>query len=321
MLIDKIKKASLIGRSGSRFPVWKKWDSIAGKTGVKYLICNAAESEPGVFKDKHIIQHKIEKAVRGVVLTMKALEIDEGFFYLKKDYEKVFGKKIKNLIRGKSVSLKIKESRYVAGEEMAAINSIEGNRPEPKIKPPYPIEEGLWNKPTLIHNLETFYAIAEIDEGSYGGEKFYCISGKVANEGVFKLDVNLSLKNLLKETNNYPNFDFLIQVGGGLGGVFVSQDNLDQKCNRLASIKVFEKQKFKPKEKVRSISQLLMHGNCDKCTPCREGVFRINEMLKSGYYDQKVLEELILSLKNSSYCPLGKVAGEVFNSLIQIDEN
>lgn len=321
MLLEEIKKASLIGRSGSRFPVWKKWNSLANEVGSKYLICNAAESEPGVFKDKYILQNDLGKVIGGITFAMKALGINEGFFYLKKDYEKLFGKRLKKAIKGKPIKIKTKKDRYVAGEEMAAINSIEGNRPEPKVKPPYPTEKGLWGRPTLVHNLETFYAIAEVADGTYEKERFYCISGKVSNEGIFKLGVDLTIEEVLKGTNNYPDFDFLVQVGGGLGGIFLDQKDVAQKCDRLASIKVFEKRKLKPTEKMKSISYLLMHGNCDKCTPCREGIFRINEMLKAGYYDENLVKKLTLALENSSYCPLGRVAAEVFNSLIDIDEN
>lgn len=321
MLLEEIKKASLIGRSGSRFPVWKKWEAIASQVGTKYLICNAAESEPGVSKDKYILKNSPGKVIGGIVLTMKVLGINEGFFYLKKDYEKLFKKKLEEKIREKPISIKIKEDRYIAGEETAAINSIEGKKAEPKIKPPYPTKEGLWSRPTLIHNLETFYAIAEVADGSYNNERFYCVSGEVPNEGVFKLGTGLTIEGVLKKTNNYPGFDFLIQLGGGLGGVFLSQDNISQECDRLASIKVFKRDKFDPFQKIKSISSLLMYGNCDKCTPCREGIFRINEMLKAGYCDKDLIKKINLALKNSSYCPLGKVAGEVFNSLIEIDEN
>ena len=321
MLLEKIKKASLVGRSGSRFPVWKKWIRMAENIGRKYLICNIAESEPGVFKDKHILQKEPGKVIGGVMITMKTIGIDEGFLYLKKDYKKLFDKKLKDVIRDKPISLKIKEDLYVAGEETAAINSIEEKRPHPNAKPPYPTESGLWDRPTLVHNLETFYAIAEIADDSYNNEKYYCLSGEIDNEGVFKLGVDLTIEEVLRSTDNYPNFDFLVQVGGGLGGIFLDGDDLKQKCNRLASIKVFKKEKFKPEEKIKSISRLAMYGNCDKCTPCREGIFRVNEMLNSGYYDEDLLEELILALRNSSYCPLGKVLGEVFESLIEINED
>ncbi|MGM0439361.1 MAG: NADH-ubiquinone oxidoreductase-F iron-sulfur binding region domain-containing protein [Patescibacteria group bacterium] len=320
-LLEKLKKNSLIGRSGSQFPVWKKWQSIAEETGDKYLICNAAESEPDVFKDKYLLRENSEYIIEAIQETMKALGITKGFIYIRKDYYKLFQKKLKALLAETDIDLKIKEEKYIAGEETSAINSIEGNRPEPKRKPPYPTKKGLWGKPTLIHNLETFYAISEIIRENYKHEKFYCISGAVENKGVFKLKEDLSIEEVLMETNNFPEFDFLVQIGGGAGGIFIKEGQLDRQCERLGSIRVYRKDKFNPKQKMKSIAWFLMHGNCDKCTPCREGVYRVYEMLESGYYDESLLQDIILALKESSYCPLGKVAGEVFSSLVDIYEN
>lgn len=321
-LLTKLKRNSLIGRSGSQFPVWKKWQYLAEETGDKYLICNAAESEPGVCKDKHLLQNYFEQVSQGIKETIEALGMTKGFIYVRKDYYKLFKDKLEKLTKEENlIELKIKEEKYIAGEETSAINSIEGNRPEPEIKPPYPTENGLWGKPTLIHNLETFYAIAEVINETYNGEKFYCISGKVKNKGVFKLKEDLSIKNILQKTDNFPDFNFIVQVGGGAGGVFIKDDDLDRVCNRLGSIKVFREDIFKPKEKMKSTAWFLMHGNCDKCTPCREGIYRIYEMLDAGYYDKKLVEDIILALKESSYCPLGKVAGEVFSSLVDIYES
>ncbi len=321
MLLEKIKKAGLIGRSGSNFPVWEKWKSAKNENGFKYLICNVAESEPGVFKDKYILKNNLEKAIEGINVTMESLEINEGFFYLKKEYKNLFERKILKLTEGESLKIKTKEDRYVAGEETAAINSIEKNRAEPKIKPPFPTERGLWNKPTLVHNIETFYAIAEIKNNNFQNDKFYCISGQVENSGVFKLKENLTIKEILKKTDNFPDFDFLVQVGGGAGGVFLNSKKMDTSIRRLASVKIYRKENFDVKRKMKSIAEFLMYGNCDKCTPCREGIFRVHEMIESGYFDEKLVRELILALDVSSYCPLGKSAGKVFDSLLDFYED
>ena len=321
MLLERIKENKLLGRSGSRFPVAKKWESLAAKTGKKYLICNGAEGEPGVFKDKYILKTDPKKVIAGIEKTMKALGINRCFFYLRKDYKKALAPKLKSLIEGKKIEIVEKEDRYVAGEETAAINSIEGLRAEPSIKPPFPTEVGIGGRPTLVHNVETMYAIEQIAQDEYKHERFYCIFGKVKNEGVFKLKNNLTLEEILKKTDNYPDFDFLIQVGGGAGGVFLTDDNLQSGCNRLGSIEVFRADKFDPLEKMKSISWFLMHGNCDQCTPCREGIYRINKMLEREEYNREVLDDILFALDGSSYCPLGKVAAEVFKSLDKIYEN
>ncbi len=321
MLLEKVRKSRLLGRSGSRFPVADKWDSLASKTGEKYLICNGAEGEPGVFKDKYILKNEPEKVVLGIEKTMEALGMDRCFFYLRKDYKKTLGLKLKSLIEDKDIEIVEKKDRYVAGEETAAVNAIEGLRPEPSIKPPFPTESGIGGRPTLVHNVETMYAVAEIAEDEYNYERFYCIFGKVKNGGVFKLKNNLSLEEVLKKTDNYPDFNFLVQVGGGAGGVFLTSKELSAECKRLGAIEVFRADKFDPLKKMKSISRFLMHGNCDKCTPCREGIYRINKMLKKGDYNKEILEDITFALSGSSYCPLGKVAAEVFKSLDKIHEN
>ena len=321
MLLEKVRKSRLLGRSGSRFPVANKWDSLASKTGEKYLICNGAEGEPGVFKDKYILKNEPEKVVLGIEKTMEALGMDRCFFYLRKDYKKTLGLKLKSLIEDKDIEIVEKKDRYVAGEETAAVNAIEGLRPEPSIKPPFPTESGIGGRPTLVHNVETMYAVAEIAEDEYNYERFYCIFGKVKNGGVFKLKNNLSLEEVLKKTDNYPDFNFLVQVGGGAGGVFLTSKELSAECKRLGAIEVFRADKFDPLKKMKSISRFLMHGNCDKCTPCREGIYRINKMLKKGDYNKEILEDITFALSGSSYCPLGKVAAEVFKSLDKIHEN
>lgn len=320
-LLERIKENQLLGRSGSRFPVSKKWEALASKTGKKYLICNGAEGEPGVFKDKHILTTDPQKVIVGIEETMKALGIDQCFLYLRKDYKKILTSKLKPLIRNKNIELVTKKDRYIAGEETAAINSIEGSRAEPSIKPPFPTEKGINGRPTLVHNVETMYAVAEIANKTYKRKRFYCLFGKVRNRGVFKFKTNLTLEAILKKSNNYPDFDFLVQVGGGAGGVFLTPDEMNTTCNRLGAIEVFRTDKFDPLEKMKSVSWFLMHGNCDQCTPCREGIYRINKMLEKGEYNREVLNDIIFTLSGSSYCPLGKVAAEVFRSLDRIYEN
>ncbi len=320
MILKKIKEASLIGRSGSRFPVHDKWESFLKNGGRGYLICNAAEGEPGAFKDKFLLKNEIDRVFEGIDVVNNFFQIEDTFFYVKKKYYKLFKAELLERSKKRGVKIKLKEDRYVAGEETAAISSIEGKRADPKGKPPYPTGIGLWGKPTIVHNLETFYAISEIAKDNYNGERFFCITGDVSREGVFKLKEELSIKEVLQKTGNYPDFEFLVQAGGGAGGIFISEMNIDQPCNGLAVIEVYKKNDFDKNKKMIEISNFLMYGNCDKCTPCREGIYRINEMLKKGF-DEKIFNELLSVLEKSSYCPLGKNASKVFKSLISVDEN
>lgn len=318
MLFQKIKDKNLKGRSGSRFPVTLKWNSFSEGPEERYMICNAAEGEPYVSKDKHILLNEPEKVVDGIKAVIKEFSIYHTFFYIRKDYFKLFGNRLEYLFDGWKISFQIKEDRYVAGEETSAINSVEGKRAEPTEKPPFPTESGINGYPTLVHNVETFYAISEIKDDVYKDERFYSISGDVRKEGVFKLKDNLSVAEILKETGNYPDFSFLVQAGGGAGGVFLDERSLDEQWDGLGAVRVIKRRDFNPEKELERITEFLMHGNCDKCTPCREGIYRINEMIKNDELKEDIFTEIVLALEKSSYCPLGTVAAEVFKSLREL---
>lgn len=317
MLLEKVKKANLQGRSGSSYSTYQKWIKLSSKKGDKYLICNAAEGEPGVFKDRWLIENEMNRIVKGIALTVHELDITEVFFYVKQEYYKNLKKTIEESFADSDfdMEVKLKEHRYIAGEETAVINSIEGKRAEPESKPPYPTDNGLWGKPTLVHNLETFYAINEIAEDNYNKERFFHITGAVENEGVFKFRDDLTIEEILKKSGNYPDFNFIAQVGGGAGGLFFKKNELSENSDRLGAIKIFNSEDFNWKKEMFRISEFLMYGNCDKCTPCREGIYRINEMIKNDEFNEDIFNDLILVMEKSSQCPLGRIAAETFKSL------
>ncbi len=315
MLYKEVKEKELKGRSGSRFPVALKWENFSGGPEERYMICNAAEGEPFVSKDKHVLLTEPERVVDGIKAVIKEFSIYHTFFYIRKDYFKVFGDTLQELFDDWKISFQLKEDRYVAGEETSAISSVEGKRAEPTEKPPFPTEAGINGFPTLVHNVETFYAISEIKDGTYDHRRFYSIAGEVENGGVFKLKNNLSITEILKETGNYPDFPFLVQAGGGAGGVFLSGGQLNVPWDGLGAVRVIKMSSFEKAKELKRITQFLMHGNCDKCTPCREGIYRINEMIEKEKLDDALFGEIILALEKSSYCPLGSTAAKVFKSI------
>jgi len=320
-LIEKIKKESLTGRSGSCFPTHLKWEQLKNRDGEKYLVCNAAEGEPGVHKDKYLIENHLDEVLEGIDATMAFLNISKGFFYIKKKYHNLFKDQLEEKLRDKNLEICLKEDRYVAGEETAAINSIEGNRAEPVQKPPHPTTSGINGKPTLVHNIETLYTIGKINNDSYDKKRLFHLAGDIENGGIFFLPEEMNISEILKETDNYPDFEFIAQIGGGAGGIFVKKDNLSIPCQGVGFIKIFKKDQFDFISKLEELSEFFIKGNCDKCTPCREGIYRINEMIKKDSFDIVILKEIIFALEKSSYCPLGEVAARTFKSLIEINEN
>ncbi len=239
-ILKKIKESDLRGRGGSFFPVYKKWEHFKSQEeSKKYIICNASEGEMDVFKDKYILENHLEEAIKGIEITLSFFKARKAFLYIKKDYYNAFKDSVLTYTKNLPISLKVKEDFYIAGEETAAINSIEGNRAEPKIKPPFPTEKGLWGYPTLVHNIETFYCIFKIWKGKYENDRFFSISGEAKNRGVFKLKQKSSIEEVLKNTGNLPEFDYFLQVGGGASGQVLTKEETDKPIESLGAIKIY----------------------------------------------------------------------------------
>jgi NADH:ubiquinone oxidoreductase subunit F (NADH-binding) len=313
-IISKIKKAGLIGRSGSCFPVWSKWEILnSSKEKKRYIICNASEGELETYKDAYIIENYPEILIDGIKKTIKLLKAEKAFLYLNKGYFKKFEKTL-NKLKGENIFLYKKDGGYIAGEETSIIEAIQGNNAFPRIKPPYPCESGLWGYPTLVHNVETFYCISKIINNEYENERFYSVQGDVKNKGVFKFKDDTSIKEILINSNNYPNFNFFLQVGGGGCGEIITEKEIDSSILNLGSIIVYDKKKTDPWVLMKKWSDFLLYGNCDKCVPCREGIFRINEMINKKNIEN--INDIFYVLENTSRCPLGKISVTPFKSLI-----
>ena len=317
-IILKLKECQLLGRSGSNFPTWLKWEMVKkAKAKKKYVVCNGAEGEPGVFKDKFLLENFAEEVIEGIKIALFTLKAEKAFLYLKKDYYQKFKEKLKKLIKNLPIILFEKPEGYLAGEETALIQAIEGKTPLPTLKPPFPTERGLFGYPTLINNVETFYYVGKVFNNEYQNKRFYCISGEVKNPGVFELPIDFSILEVLKSTNNLPDFDFFVQVGGGALGEILLKRELNQKIRGLASIIVFNKEKTDPFSLMKNWVNLFLKENCDRCVPCREGVFRLAEMIEKRKLEKEKLEDLFFVLKNTSFCALGKAVSLPFESLIK----
>lgn len=316
-VINKINNCKLLGRSGSCFPTGLKWEMVKNyRADKKYVICNASEGEPGTFKDGFLLKNYPEKVMEGIKIALETIDNSSAYIYLRKDYFKEFGKKLESLFKDSPITLFEKKGGYLAGEETVICEVIEGRRPEPRLKPPFPAEAGLWGCPTLINNVETFYAVAKIKDGSYEKKRFYSISGDVSKGGVYELPEDWSVREVLKETGNLPDFDFFVQVGGGIAGEILLPNELNCQIKGMATIIVFDAKKTEPFVLMKEWTDFFMKENCDKCTPCREGAFRINELVEKKEINKEILNDLFFVLESSSFCPLGRGMATPFRSLI-----
>lgn len=315
-IIAKIERANLLGRGGAGFPVCFKWKAVKNAFGhEKYIICNASEGEPDVFKDKYILEKYSDEVINGIEIALNELGANSAYIYLNPKYYSKFKRKLERLIGDLPIELFKKTENYIAGEETCLLNVIEGKKEEPRMKPPYPTESGLFGCPTLINNVETFYYISKIDKDKYEGKRFYSISGDVKHRGVFEFPENWSIKKILRETGNWPNFDFFVKTGGGATGDILLKDELDVLAEGAGAVIVFDKKKTKLIPLMKRWAEFFFNGNCDKCTPCREGMYRIREILNSKL-DKETLGDIFFVMEKTSLCPLGKGAYKTFKDLM-----
>ena len=316
-IIKKLKKANLLGRGGAAFPTALKWDQVLrAKAKKKYIICNASEGEPGVFKDGFILENYPAEVIEGIKIALKTIDNSSAFIYLRKDYYQRLKKILEKLIGNQPITLFKKTGGYIAGEETSICEAIEGKKPEPRMKPPFVSQSGLWGYPTLVNNVETFYHVARIAKGLYKRTRFYSISGDIENKGVYELPEDRSVSRLLKETKNFPDFDFFVQVGGAVCGAILLPDELNKPVCGAGAIVVYDRKKTDLISLMKGWAEFFHTGNCDKCVPCREGTYRILKMMEGGKIDKDLLEDFLFVLKETSFCALGKGVPTPFEGVI-----
>jgi len=323
-IINKIKKANLIGRGGGGFPTALKWEMVKKVAGnKKYVICNASEGEPGVKKDGYILENFGERVIDGMKIAIDFLEINNSknkkgkceiisYIFINYNYYKKLGGKLNKIITSNKkykIELFIKPtgSGYIGGEETSILNAIEGKRIEPRLRPPFPTTNGLWGCPTLINNVETFYNVSLVNSGEFKKNRFYTISGDCLKSEVYELADDLTIEEILKETGNYPKFNFFVQIGGDASGEVLNSKQLNKPATGAGSITIYDSKKYKPEEMFKKWISFFLNQSCGQCTPCREGVYRLNEIINSNNLDWELIEELLNNLDEISFCGLGSV--------------
>ena len=321
-IIAKIAKANLIGRGCNNFPTAKKWQLVLhAKSKEKYVVCNVSESEPGVIKDHYILVNWPERVIDGMRIAMNALKAKKGFIYLNPEYFEEFQERLEKFIKAAKVNIELfqkPQHDYIGGEESAALNAMEGKRVEPRLKPPFPTTHGFKNQPTLINNCETFYAVSLISKGEYKKMRFYSLTGDVKMQEVMELPVNITVEEALLKFGHKPSDKFFYQVGGGASGYCYNYKQLKRPFEGLAAIKVYDKKRAE-KDFVLAWANFFIKESCGQCVPCREGTYRLGSMLEQFYlakkkYNEIALMDLVFTLQQTSFCPLGRVSANALMS-------
>ena len=354
-IIEEIIKSGLRGRGGAGYPTGLKarvaYQTITG-TGEKYIVCNADEGEPGTFKDRFILENDPHLILEGIIIAAFAIQARKAFIYLRGEYFRsiylvdravkeakergYLGKNIFSTDYSLDIEVKQGAGSYLCGEELTLIESLEGKRGYPRLKPPFPAERGLSGSPTLVINVETLANLPLIVGKGSGwfssiglnespGTKLYSISGDVKNPGVFETEMSTTLRELIYGFGGGMAGDkrFKAALLGGAAGTFVDESVLDTPAGfdtlRSAgatlgsgAIVVMDETRDIVKM-IRSILKFFKHESCGKCVPCRVGTTylyaRINEIITEKNITADNLDELVSQaeyMANTSLCPLGQ---------------
>ncbi|SME98406.1 NAD(P)H-dependent oxidoreductase subunit E [Streptomyces sp. Amel2xC10] len=359
-VIREVTDSGLLGRGGAAFPTGRKWQATASQPDrPHHLVCNADESEPGTFKDRVLMEGDPYALVEAMTIAGYATGAHRGYLYLRGEYPRALHRmrhaveqaRARGLLgddvlgQGFAFDIEIRRGAgaYICGEETALFNSIEGYRGEPRSKPPFPVEKGLFGKPTVENNVETLVnvlpvltmgapAYAAIGTGRSTGPKLFCVSGSVARPGVYELPFGATLGEVLELAGVRPGLRAVL-LGGAAGG-FVRPDELDlpltfegtrEAGTTLGSgvVMAFDGTVPLPRLLLR-IAEFFRDESCGQCVPCRVGTVRQEEALRrladrsgaAAADDVALLRDVGRAMRDASICGLGQTAWNAVESAI-----
>ncbi len=353
-VIDTISKSGLRGRGGGGFPTGRKWQfARASVSDKKYVVCNADEGDPGAFMDRSVLEGDPHAVLEAMAIAGYAIGADEGWIYVRAEYPiavkrlniaieqarqyGLLGKDIFGTGFNFDIHIRLGAGAFVCGEETALLTSIEGNRGEPRPRPPFPAVKGLWGQPTIVNNVETYANVAQIilkgadwfasmgTEGSKG-TKVFALGGKIKNTGLVEIPMGTTLREIVEEIGGgVPNGKKFkaAQTGGPSGGCIpaslidtpIDFDNLTKiGCMMGSGGLIVMDEDTCMVDIAKFFLEFTVDESCGKCSPCRIGTVRLLEILNkitSGngeMEDLDKLEELANYIKSASLCALGQTA-------------
>lgn len=352
-VIGVIRDSGLLGRGGAGFPTGVKWNlAAAAESDTKYIVCNADEGEPGTFKDRVILAEWADLVFEGMTIAAYAVGASEGIIYLRGEYtyllksleacleERRLAGKLGHSVLGKEgfefdIRIQLGSGAYVCGEETALIESLEGRRGEPRNRPPFPVNAGLFGCPTVVNNVETFaWAAAILNRGSAWfkeigtakstGLKLFSVSGDVETPGVYEFPMGITIKSLLEHVGGADAKG--VQIGGA-SGYCVPASQFDQTIAYEGvatggSIIVFgpERDMLRVAE---NFLEFFEEESCGQCTPCRVGNTKLLEgvrELQKGECSMRHLHDLCQlgeTMQNAAKCGLGQTSPNAFLSIVE----
>ncbi len=351
-ILETVKASGLRGRGGAGFPTGLKWSFLAKDVFPRYLVCNADESEPGTCKDRELLLKNPHLLIEGMILCAYACRVEIGYNYIRGEFYdlcEIFEKALeeayergylgKNILRSEfnlDIHTHLGAGAYICGEESALLNSLEGMRGEPRLKPPFPAVEGLYGKPTVVNNVETLCAVVPVVEGgaeAYAalgtekskGTKLVSVSGHVRNPGNFEVVLGTPTSEIIEMAGGMregrklkafiPGGSSVPMLPAGKVDTPYDYESLQAAGSMLGSgaLIVMDDSANVVKETLR-IASFYMHESCGKCTPCREGTRWLHQILgeiESGRgKDENIelLQDISDNMSFKCFCPLGDAA-------------
>ena len=358
-VIDEITAANLRGRGGAAFPTGLKWRGVRDQpAGEKYVVCNADESEPGTFKDRVLMEGDPFAVIEAMTIAGITLGATQGFIYIRGEYPTatrrlrhaleqakaagLLGENLRGSQSSFDIDLRRGQGAYICGEETALFNSIEGFRGEPRQKPPFPTTHGLFGKPTVVNNVETLVNINRIVlEGGAAfastgttdstGTRLWCLSGDVAQPGVYETEFGATLGEVI-ELAGGPTAPLGHVMLGGAAGSLLGPDRLDVRLtfedSRSAGVALGSgvimlfSTSVDMVDVVRRIARFFRDESCGQCVPCRVGTVRVEEEVarvsRGVPVNVALIDDLDVAMKDASICGLGHTAASVVRSAIDL---
>ena len=356
-VIEQVEQSNLVGRGGAAFPTGRKWRAVAQARGPKYVVCNADESEPGTFKDRVLMEGDPFAVVEAIAIAAFATGCERAYVYVRGEYPDAT-QRMRSAIeafdsaglleRACPIEIRRGAGAYICGEETALFNSVEGFRGEPRNKPPYPTESGLFGRPTLVNNVETLAnvvrilpqggsAYASMGTERSSGPKLFCLSGHVAKPGVYEAPFGVSVRELIDLAGGVSGTGKLQAVlVGGAAGAFLGPDELDAPFTfegmRAVGATVGSAVVMPFDDSVDlgaillRIAEFFRDESCGQCVPCRVGTVRQEELLErlragewigSLEHERRLLREISQVMRDASICGLGHTAASAVDSALQ----
>lgn len=350
-IITLMENSGLRGLGGAGFPAGKKWRIVKGYSGPRMMAINIDEGEPGTFKDRHYLEQDPHRFLEGMLIAATIVDCAEIYIYLRDEYagcREILTRELQNLTNNPpsashqlpNIQLRRGAGAYICGEESAMIESLEGKRGMPRLRPPYLAEVGLFNRPTLEHNMETVYWVRDIIEkgpewfSSHGrhdrkGLRSFSVSGRVRKPGVHLAPAGITIKELIEEYcgGMLPGQQFYGYFPGGasggilpasMGDIPLDFDTLNQYGCFIGSAAIIVlSDQDSAKDCAINAMKFFEEESCGQCTPCRVGTSKAVGLMEQSQWNTELLEELSSVMCDASICGLGQAAPNPLRSVIK----